>query len=351
MTGSSSKLKSRPERDVTMRTAGLLRTAALPRTRPAILLGATALLATFIASGCKSVHWSKADFNREAKAAAKEGNPFGEPVKMVAIWRDAVYESDNGPMSRGFGGRFYFYDEEQKPVRVEGELVVYAYDDSARMNTSEADRKYVFRAEDLQQHYSETALGPSYSFWLPWDRIGGPSLSIALIPVLKSGEGKLVRGNQSLNVLPGKSLDGPPRAGQASSGDARVQPITSGWQPDRETARQVAYLDDEPKNVVTTGHEVRTTTIDVPAETAARMPRGQPSSGPSGGDPAASPEAGESRFSQPGIRAAVPAEPAVETSARRNRPESPWAAFRPLADVRNPSDKPPLDTTRFNKTR
>ncbi len=322
-----------------------------PQKRPGRLvwLVATAVVLAGTASGCKSVHWSKADFNREAKAAAKDGNPFGEPVKMVAIWSEAVYESDRGPMSRGFGGRFYFYDEEQKPVRVNGELAIYAYDDSSRTNTSEADRKYVFRAAELQQHYNETALGPSYSFWVPWDSVGGPPCSIALIPVLKSEAGKLVRGNQSLNVLQGKALDGPRGS---TTGGARVEPITSGWRPDRETARQVAYLEDEPKNVVTIGHEVRTTTINVPAETAARMPRDtQPASPPRADGSPTNLEPENSRFSPPLNQEETPAEPPVATSARRNRPESPWAAFRPLAELSNPSDKPPLEINRGNKTR
>ena len=46
------------------------------------------------------------------------------------MWSDAVYTQPGLPPTRGFGGRLYFYDAHDQPVKVEGQLVVYAYDDS-----------------------------------------------------------------------------------------------------------------------------------------------------------------------------------------------------------------------------
>ena len=49
----------------------------------------------------------------------KEQQP-AQPVTMTAIWKDSVYERPGTPTVKGFGGRFYFYDENQTPVKAEG---------------------------------------------------------------------------------------------------------------------------------------------------------------------------------------------------------------------------------------
>ena len=126
------------------------------------------------------------------------------PHQMVVVWSDGVYKHGNQPAVRGFGGRIYFYDRQQHVIPVAGTLSVYGFDDSRREFAGvRPDRRFVFKPEQLQQRYSETALGPSYSVWLPWDKIGGEHKKITLIPIFNSADGQLVRGDQTLNVLPG----------------------------------------------------------------------------------------------------------------------------------------------------
>lgn len=141
--------------------------------------------------------WSSSKEKKEKK--------FETPKSMAVIWTDSVYTQAGARPTRGFGGRFYFYGEENKPIEVDGELVIYGYDDSSDDDMRKvADRKFVFSREDLARHHSKTELGPSYSFWVPWDELGGERKTISLLPVFKAGEGIPVRGEQSINVLPGR---------------------------------------------------------------------------------------------------------------------------------------------------
>lgn len=149
-----------------------------------------------------------------------------EPSKKVsAVWTETVqYKSDQRP-TRGFGGRLMFFgDRQDKPIRVHGDLVVYAFDEQNRDPAdSKPTRKYVFPAETLDQLYSKTDLGHSYSVWVPWDELGGPQEEISLIVRFSPGEGPPVISDQAKLILPGKK---PPTAGYAE----RTQSADDGQQ-------------------------------------------------------------------------------------------------------------------------
>jgi hypothetical protein len=124
--------------------------------------------------------------------------------KMAVIWKDTTY-SGGAKSVRGFGGRVFFYDEHNEPVKADGEFVVYGFDDSENPEQgNKADRKYVFEREKLEQHFSESEMGPSYSFWIPWEKTGGERKTITLIPVFKTHDGRVVKSGQSIQTLPGK---------------------------------------------------------------------------------------------------------------------------------------------------
>jgi hypothetical protein len=123
---------------------------------------------------------------------------------MAAIWSPAVLNRPGEPPTRGFGGRLYFYDAENRPVAVEGQLMVYAYDDSNPYSDGKTpDRKFAFTAEQFAQHYSPTELGDSYSIWIPWDAVGQPQVEVSLVPILTTTSGQLVMGQPSRALLPG----------------------------------------------------------------------------------------------------------------------------------------------------
>ena len=129
---------------------------------------------------------------------------------MIAIWSPDVLAQPGSPPTRGFGGRLYFYNEKNQAVPVEGQLVVYGYDDElAKERNDTPQRKFAFTPEQFTKHYSESDLGASYSVWLPWDAAGGDQQNVSLVPVFTSTSGKIVMGQQAINLLPGRVAQQP----------------------------------------------------------------------------------------------------------------------------------------------
>lgn len=130
---------------------------------------------------------------------------FETPEKVIAIWTDATYQLPGEPPTRGFGGRVYFYNAKGEVIPVNGDLMVYAYDDNDPQATSDRpSRKYAFTADQLTRYYGESDLGASYNIWVPWDQVGGEEKQVALFPVFIDKSGKMVRGAFANNRLPGK---------------------------------------------------------------------------------------------------------------------------------------------------
>jgi len=116
-----------------------------------------------------------------------------------------VVEKPTAPATRGFGGVVTFYGAEQnEPVRVNGNLTIYAYDDlAATGDDSTPDRKYVFTPEQLEKHYGKGPAGSSYHVWIPWDEAGGPRQEVGLIVRFDPVDGKAILGKPTHAVLPG----------------------------------------------------------------------------------------------------------------------------------------------------
>ncbi len=238
-------------------------------------------------TGCKSegVSWTKAKDPFAKKDANKVVEPkLAVPERMVVIWKDAVYEHPAMEATRGIGGRVYFYDGEDNPIKVDGEIVVYGFDDTSGGGKAEADKKFVFKQESLAGHYNATALGPSYSIWLPWDKKGSKELSVSLIPVFRDASGKVVRSGQTVCVLPGPETEKrKDMANQQSQEEQLIAAFTAipGVQKIASSAdltgasghQTVAHLSETANGpeVNRNGARIRSTTISLPADTAMRL--------------------------------------------------------------------------------
>lgn len=220
----------------------------------------------FSTTGCKSLAlptslpWSKSKLV-ESKHAA--------PTRMVAIWSDDVITQPGKPTVRGFGGRLYFYNEVNSAIEVEGQLVVYAYDDAKKRSQPQGssqvpDRKFVFTVEQFKGHHSETDLGHSYSVWIPWDDAFGESKEISLLPVFTSSVGQVVMGQQSANLLPGRNRDG-----SVSANRVRIDKKNESAREVRPVAHETqATAEPAPTKTPTAP---RTTTIHVPESLTKKM--------------------------------------------------------------------------------
>jgi hypothetical protein len=162
-------------------------------------------------AGCRastSASWKFADLFDLEKSWPWQSEDVPEPevpTRVVCAWTETVMTRQGSPAERGFGGRLHFYNDQQnEPVCVAGQLVVYAFDENDRDPTdNRPTKRYVFPAEQLARHMSSSDLGPSYSFWLPWDQVGGPRHDVSLICRFEPVGGPLIVSEQTRHRLPG----------------------------------------------------------------------------------------------------------------------------------------------------
>ena len=249
------------------------------------ILTLTALISLTSLCGCKTMEFSGPNWiNQEERPRLinplsfgdKEKEiPIGVAQKMAVIWKDTVMRKPGSPSTRGFGGRVYFYDSENKAIKVDGEMIVYGFDNKAAK--SEADKKFVFKSSDLDAHYGKTDLGHSYSFWIPWDKNGNDRMAVTLIPIFKNSNGNIVKGGQTVNVLPGPAPKGKGMNSMAGRGRSYI-----GKEADSEnteiklTAAEVSSnsSNDVWQNGIVQEEEstgIRTTTINLPRNVASRI--------------------------------------------------------------------------------
>jgi len=147
------------------------------------------------------------------------------PTRLTALWTDTVLVEAG---VAGFGGRLMFYgDGSDDPIVVEGELTVFGYDDSAKVKPGTVPaRKFVFRAEELKKHYSKSTLGHSYSFWIPWEKVGGPQRQISLITRFKSKQGGVVMSEMTRHLLPGVTPTDDGSQPAIASGASPLPPVS-----------------------------------------------------------------------------------------------------------------------------
>lgn len=222
------------------------------------------LLATITTLGCQTPKFQGGSswFNRKEKpevAAAEtpDESETGKPVKIVAVWKDGTLDA-NGKRVRGLAGRVYFYDAAEKAVRVEGSLSVYGYEESGLTisDKTEADKHFAFREHEMQSHYSESDIGASYSFWLPWDEVGSYAKGISVLPILRTADGRLVRGELASAALPG------PKEPISETAVRQLKAETKGG----EFAQQVLYESDAYDQQQEQHKRMKTKTIRIPSE-------------------------------------------------------------------------------------
>jgi hypothetical protein len=223
------------------------------------------------ATGCAQldVTQPKTWFSRE------DGEPQ-TPKKVVAVWTDAEAQHVDHRRTRGFGGRLTFFDPEgDAPVRVDGKLVVYAFDEDGRdAEDVKPSRKYVFTPEQFANHHSQSKLGHSYSVWLPWDEVGGPQKQISLICRFEPTDGPPILAEQTKMTLPGPAPPALAKDAEPASYIERVGASTARVLP---VSHHAAIPDDAPESPEKGPTKVRmkTTTIPISSRFGRTMPVAQ----------------------------------------------------------------------------
>jgi hypothetical protein len=232
-----------------------------------------------IFSGCASL----TDSSPSKKGKKKESwswfkkKEYQEPKSLVAIWTEDTFAQPGKPMTRGFGGRLYFYNEKSQAIPVDGELIVYGYEEDpskpsngtwpTEAELAATSKKFGFTAEQFTQHFSESELGASYSVWIPWDAVGSEQKKITLCPMFVSKSQRATRGEIAKLNLSGKKSDqiasnGPNASARESVpnntiqlASASIPTVEAGMLP-KLSASPLQQRSDTPFN-----SQMRTTTI------------------------------------------------------------------------------------------
>lgn len=238
------------------------------------ILGVLACIAS--ATGCASMQFEK-------QLPWLDSGPTDlRPTRMIATWTETVYSEAGRPPVRGFGSRMYFFNRQDEPIPVDGQLVVYAYDDSkADSQTNVPDWKFAFTPEQLKNHQIPSELGPSYNVWLPFDAVGGFERKITMYPFLTSDNGDMVRGQPTSVVLPGKKvLSEEQRRGFYVPQTSLDPTAETGELQEKGTIRQATYeagerpksgFPEDPRRGLSRRSGLKTTTIQVPRSLAERL--------------------------------------------------------------------------------
>ncbi|MEO8269214.1 MAG: hypothetical protein ABI557_05810 [Aureliella sp.] len=157
----------------------------------------------------------------------KKEKPVPKPDRVLAVWTDTVLHQSGQAGVRGFGGRVYFYEQDNTdPIEIDGSLAVYVFDaEKLQAHDQRPLRKFVFTADQFATHMSRTSLGPSYSVWLPWGEVGGPPMRLSLIVRYEGSVSGTTISEPTIKLLPGvpnRSVESEQELAQLRSG-SRVQ--------------------------------------------------------------------------------------------------------------------------------
>ena len=110
--------------------------------------------------------------------------PPGPVTSVVAAWEPAISHGENP--ERGFGGRVYFHDQDMRPVKIKGTVIVYYFIEDGRLpDDARPNEGRIFDEKTLncRSVYQRTRLGHSYNLWVPVDEAGPdrPAMKVSLI--------------------------------------------------------------------------------------------------------------------------------------------------------------------------
>jgi len=228
------------------------------------LLGLAAIALAVTSVGCESLTADTAASKKKKKDSSWfsfKKKEYQIPQSMTATWASDVLTLPGKPPTRGFGGRFYFYNEKTQAIPVDGDLVVYGFDDTNKQQVTEdlsqANKRFRFTAEQFTTHFTEGELGASYSVWIPWDEAYGAPKKIMLIPTFLTKEGRTLRGVAASLNLPG-----------VVKHDQNEMPVqqASALMPN-------ALSNFNPQSTSNETSGLRTTTIQVPSSSLMRQTR------------------------------------------------------------------------------
>ena len=164
---------------------------------PVFLLLTPLLLLLF--TGCTALKMPQLDLSKM--------KPPGPVTSIVATWEPAISHGEEP--KRGFGGRVYFHDQDMRPVRIKGKVIVYYFiEDGRDPGDARPNEGKIFDEKTLncRSVYQRTRLGHSYNLWVPVDIAGPerPAMRVSLIVRFIPNHGTQQISPMSTVFLPGR---------------------------------------------------------------------------------------------------------------------------------------------------
>ncbi len=225
----------------------------------------------WMTSGCATLDLPFAQ--RMPQASAK--NPV---VQVVCMWEASEGRDPEGAPCRGFAGQILFLGNKGgTPVAVEGEVIVYVFDDiGTEAEQAVPIHQFRFDAKAWNRHMKVGTLGPSYHCFIPYTRRGSHEANCTLRLRFTPTEGQPLTSDASHLTLEGRTR-------MTAAEQPYVSENTLAYQTSRPAPRRLPKTTTIPlvdRGVQTAGWTDAATTDDqgvVPAGYATSAP-GAPAS-------------------------------------------------------------------------
>src|SRR5579872_5219778 len=182
-------------------------------------------------TGCASL--GALNLSREEFPKSGPKNPV---VRIVGIWQAADGVSGNHA-SRGFSGQILFFDSDTKlPAQVDGEVLVYVFDDQGSAEEQiKPIHEFKYPADTWNAFLGRGPLGATYSVFIPYTRPGLHQANCTLRLRYTPKQGPTIYSDMVQVLLPGAV-----KAKSATAADKNSA---------RAAGSEAAVLTPEPSNI------------------------------------------------------------------------------------------------------
>ena len=156
---------------------------------------------TLLTSGCQQLAMlTKSPLERVPLATPR--NPV---TKTVCLWERGEGIGADGLPTRGFAGQILFFtSRSQEPVRVDGDIRIYVFDDQGSIDEQAAPiSQFDFDSEQFQVFLRETNLGAAYQLFIPYTRTGNHQAACTIRVRLTPEGGRPIYSKMVDIMLPG----------------------------------------------------------------------------------------------------------------------------------------------------
>jgi hypothetical protein len=182
------------------------------------------------------------------------------PTRITSYWKAYALKTEGSQPQRALGGRVMFYDDvDNQSIRVEGAVTFFVYD-AAETDPDKAKPLivYQFTPERVEQAYSKSELGHSYSFIIPFDDMDGPEMNVLIHPRIDTIEDgvRVIAQEPSRLYLPGRPTE-------TSSETMQAEDTASPSATDENRVEQASFEETPTSDSRYEPRTMNTETIDV----------------------------------------------------------------------------------------